>query len=305
MWHASAVAVHLAHRVALVPDLIQLAIPAFILLLVTEAMVDAWMRRDLYEPKDTAASLTMGVGNVVVGLVSKGMVFAIFTWVHKFALFPIGYQWWAWVLAFFADDFSYYWFHRSSHECRFFWASHVVHHSSQHYNLSTALRQTWTGGFFSFFFWLWMPLIGFQPIMIFTMQAVSLLYQFWIHTELVNRIGMLELVMNTPSHHRVHHATNPQYIDRNHAGILIIWDRIFGSFEPEQEPCVYGLTSNIGTFNPLRIAFHEWIAIGRDLRSARTWRERIIAVLGNPGAIKQEDVAPEGYNAIRGEVAQQ
>ncbi len=287
------------------PDLIQLAIPAFILLLVTEAIVDAWMRRDLYEPKDTAASLTMGVGNVVVGLVSKGMVFAIFTWVHKFAIFPIGYQWWAWVLAFFADDFSYYWFHRSSHECRFFWASHVVHHSSQHYNLSTALRQTWTGGFFSFFFWLWMPLIGFQPIMIFTMQAVSLLYQFWIHTELVNRIGMLELVMNTPSHHRVHHATNPQYIDRNHAGILIIWDRIFGSFEPEQEPCVYGLTSNIGTFNPLRIAFHEWIAIGRDLRSARTWRERIIAVLGNPGAIKQEDVAPEGYNAIRGEVAQQ
>jgi len=281
------------------PDLIQLAIPAFILLMVVEAIADALMRRELYEPKDTAASLTMGIGNVVVGLVSKGMVFALFTWVHKFALFQLGYQRWVWVLAFFADDFSYYWFHRTSHECRFFWASHVVHHSSQHYNLSTALRQTWTGGFFGFVFWLWMPLLGFQPIMIFTMQAVSLLYQFWVHTEFVQRLGLLELVMNTPSHHRVHHATNSQYIDRNHAGILIIWDRMFGSFEPEDEHCTYGLTTNINTFNPLRIAFHEWIAIGHDLRTARTWRERLVAVFGNPGAIKHKEAALHSFEVAR------
>jgi len=281
------------------PDLIQLAIPAFILLMVIEAIADALMRRELYEPKDTAASLTMGIGNVVVGLVSKGMVFALFTWVHKFALFQLGYQRWVWVLAFFADDFSYYWFHRTSHECRFFWASHVVHHSSQHYNLSTALRQTWTGAFFGFVFWLWMPLLGFQPIMIFTMQAVSLLYQFWVHTEFVQRLGLLELVMNTPSHHRVHHATNPQYIDRNHAGILIIWDRMFGSFEPEDERCTYGLTTNINTFNPLRIAFHEWIAIGHDLRKARTWRERLVAVFGNPGAVNRRDAALRSFEVVR------
>jgi len=281
------------------PDLIQLAIPAFILLMVVEAIADALMRRELYEPKDTAASLTMGIGNVVVGLVSKGMVFALFTWVHKFAALQIGYQWWAWVLAFFADDFSYYWFHRTSHECRFFWASHVVHHSSQHYNLSTALRQTWTGGFFGFVFWLWMPLLGFQPIMIFTMQAVSLLYQFWVHTEFVQRLGLLELVMNTPSHHRVHHATNSQYIDRNHAGILIIWDRMFGSFEPEDEHCTYGLTTNINTFNPLRIAFHEWIAIGHDLRKARTWGERLVAVFGNPGAVNRRDAALRSFEVVR------
>ena len=144
------------------------------------------------------------------------------------------------MLAFFADDFSYYWFHRTSHECRFFWASHVVHHSSQRYNLGTALRQTWTGGFFSFVFWLWMPLVGFQPIMIFTMQAFSLLYQFWIHTEVVRHMGVLELVMNTPSHHRVHHATNPQYIDRNHAGILIIWDRCSAASSPSGNPVFMG-----------------------------------------------------------------
>jgi sterol desaturase/sphingolipid hydroxylase (fatty acid hydroxylase superfamily) len=270
-------------------DLIQLAIPGFILLVVAEAVVGAAMHRDLYHGKDTAASLTMGVGNVLVSLVSKGLVFAIFTWVHRFAFFPISYQWWAWVLAFFADDFSYYWFHRTSHECRFFWASHVVHHSSQHYNLGTALRQTWKGGFFSFVFWLWMPLVGFQPIMIFTMQAISLLYQFWIHTELVKHMGGLELVLNTPSHHRVHHATNPQYIDRNHAGILIIWDRWFGSFEPEQEPCVYGLTSNINTYNPLKIAFHEWIDIWRDLRRPGSLHDKLIVVFGNPGAQRFTD----------------
>ena len=266
------------------PDLIHLAIPAFILLVVGEAIVGAVMHRDLYERKDTAASLTMGIGNVLVSLVSKGLVFALFTAVHRFAFFPIGYQWWAWVFAFFADDFSYYWFHRTSHECRFFWASHVVHHSSQRYNLGTALRQTWTGGFFSFVFWLWMPLVGFQPIMIFTLQAISLLYQFWIHTELVKRIGVLELVLNTPSHHRVHHATNPQYIDRNHAGILIVWDRWFGSFEPEQEPCVYGLTTNINTYNPLKIAFHEWIGIWRDMQRSASLRDKLTAIFGNPGA---------------------
>jgi len=174
-----------------------------------------------------------------------------------------------------------------------------VHHSSQRYNLSTALRQTWTGGFFGFVFWLWMPLVGFQPIMIFTMQAISLLYQFWIHTEVVRHMGPLELLFNTPSHHRVHHGSNPQYIDRNHAGTLIIWDRLFGSFEPEQEACVYGLTANINTFNPVRIAFHEWIDIWRDLRASRSWRERWIAVFGNPGAIKHEDIASHTLETAR------
>ncbi len=264
------------------PDLIQLAIPAFISLLVAEAIADALMRRDLYEYRDTAASLTMGIGNVVVGLAAKALVFGLFTWVHKFAPVKLGYHWWVWVLCFFADDFSYYWFHRASHECRFFWASHVVHHSSQHYNLSTALRQTWTGGFFGFIFWLWMPLAGFPPVMIFTMQAVSLLYQFWIHTEFIHKLGPLESVMNTPSHHRVHHGANPQYIDRNHAGILIVWDRLFGTFEPEGEACVYGLTRNINSFNPLRIAFHEWVDIWRDLRQASGPYEKFMAVFGNP-----------------------
>jgi sterol desaturase/sphingolipid hydroxylase (fatty acid hydroxylase superfamily) len=216
-----------------VHNLIHLAIPGFLLLLTAEIVADTIMRRELYELKDTAASLSMGIGNVVLGVATKTIAFAAFSAVHRVAIFPIGYQWWAWLLLFFADDLTYYVFHRTSHQCRVFWASHVVHHSSQRYNLGTALRQTWTGGFMSFVFWLWLPLLGFPPLMVLTMQAISLLYQFWIHTELVRDMGMLELVLNTPSHHRVHHASNRRYIDRNHAGALILWDRMFGTFEPE------------------------------------------------------------------------
>jgi len=283
-----------------VPNLIHLAIPAFLLLLVAEAVAGAVMRRDLYEWKDTAASLTMGVGNVLIALVSKAMVFALYTLVHRFAIFKIGYQWWAWLVLFFAEDLSYYIFHRTSHECRFFWASHVIHHSSQRYNLGTALRQTWTGGFTSFIFWLWLPLLGFQPVMIMTMQAISLLYQFWIHTELVRSMGLLERVFNTPSHHRVHHASNGPYLDRNHAGTLIIWDRLFGTFEPEdvENPPVYGLTRNINSYNPLRIAFHEWADILRDLHSAASWRERWDSVFGRPGLKCERAVQPWKNSAI-------
>jgi sterol desaturase/sphingolipid hydroxylase (fatty acid hydroxylase superfamily) len=272
------------------PDLIQLAIPAFLLLLIVEVVCDAVMRRELYEVKDTAASLTMGIGNVIIGIATKGIAFVVFTAVHRFAIFRIGYQWWAWLLLFVADDLTYYWFHRTSHQCRLFWASHVIHHSSQRYNLATALRQTWTGGFMTFIFWLWLPLIGFAPMMVLTMQAISLLYQFWIHTELIRSMGAADAVLNTPSHHRVHHASNPRYIDRNHAGTLIIWDRLFGTFEPEdlKERPVYGLTKNINSYNPLRIAFHEWQDIWTDLRQARNWHDRWACIFGSPGRKNEE-----------------
>jgi sterol desaturase/sphingolipid hydroxylase (fatty acid hydroxylase superfamily) len=265
------------------PKIIVDAIPAFLILLFAEAIAGAILRRDLYEFKDTVASITMGIGNVIVGLFSKAMVFTIFVFLHKFAIFQLGYAWWVWILGFFGDEISYYWFHRTSHECRLWWASHVVHHSSQRYNLGTALRQTWTGSLYSFVFWAWLPIVGFQPVMILTWQAISLLYQFWIHTELVRNMGRLESVLNTPSHHRVHHATNPQYLDKNHGGTLIIWDRLFGTFAREEEPCVYGLTKNIGTYNPVRIAFHEWADMFRDVMATESWGERWRFVVGRPG----------------------
>ena len=267
------------------PGLIELAIPAFVLLMAIEAVTDTITRRHLYEIKDSTASITMGLGNVAVNLFAKTMQLGIFGLLYRFRIFNLDYRWWVWVLLFFGDEISYYWFHRASHECRLFWASHVVHHSSQRYNLSTALRQSWTGTFTGWIFWMWLPLLGFPPMMVLTMQAISLLYQFLIHTELVSSLGPLELVLNTPSHHRVHHGSNPRYIDRNHAGTLIVWDRMFGTFEPEnpRDAPRFGLTENIHTYNPVRIAFHEWGEMWRDLREAPGVRNKLRYVFGRPG----------------------
>jgi len=268
------------------PNLIHLAIPAFVVLMLAEASADAIMRRDLYEIKDAAASVTMGLGSVAVGLLTKVMQLAMFDFLYRFRMFTFGYQWWVWVLLFFADEVSYYWFHRVSHECRLFWASHVVHHSSQRYNLSTALRQSWTGTLTGWVFWMWLPLVGFRPVMVLTVQAISLLYQFWIHTELVGSLGPLETVLNTPSHHRVHHGSNPRCIDRNHAGTVILWDRLFGTFEPEdggEDRPHFGLTTNLHTYNPARIAFHEWADMLRDVRNSYGWRTKLRYVFGHPG----------------------
>src|SRR5215468_6634672 len=275
-------------------DLIQLAIPAFIALMIVEAIAAVIMHREIYELKDAAASISMGLGNLAADLLAKVIQFSVLTWLHRLAIFPIGFQWWAWMLLFFGDEFSYYWFHRVSHECRFFWASHVVHHSSQRYNLSTALRQTWTGTFTSFVFWVWLPIVGFAPVMIMTMKAISLLYQFWIHTELVRSMGPLEKILNTPSHHRVHHGSNPRYIDRNHGGTLIIWDKLFGTFEPENpaDPVRFGLTKNIETYNPVRIAFEEWVAMFRDVWGAPGWNNKLRYLLGNPGWRHEEPSGP-------------
>jgi sterol desaturase/sphingolipid hydroxylase (fatty acid hydroxylase superfamily) len=237
-----------------------------------------------YELRDTRTSLTMGLGNVIINVGWKAVVVVVYAGLYE--LTPLRLDpgdWWVWVALFFADDVSYYWFHRISHESRFFWASHVVHHSSEHYNLSTALRQTWVPMTY-FPFWLWMPLVGFPVWMVLLAQSWSLIYQFWIHTERVRRLPRpLEAILNTPSHHRVHHGSNEVYLDRNYGGILIIWDRLFRSFEPEGERVRYGLTKNIRTFNPVRVAFHEYVAMWHDFRLARGLRDKLGVVFRGPG----------------------
>ncbi len=270
-------------------EILYYAIPFFVLLLVLEALSFRHARDDAddligYDAKDTRTSLLLGTGNVIINVAWKLVVLAIFVAVYE--LSPLRLDpgdWWVWVLLFFADDFSYYWFHRISHESRFFWASHVVHHSSTHYNLSTALRQTWVPMTY-FPFWLWMPAVGFEPWMVLLAQSWSLIYQFWIHTERVRKLPrFLEGFLNTPSHHRVHHGSNQVYLDRNYGGILIIWDRLFGTWEPEGERVRYGLTKNINTFNPVRAAFHEYIAMWHDIRRARRLRDRLGVLYHGPG----------------------
>jgi sterol desaturase/sphingolipid hydroxylase (fatty acid hydroxylase superfamily) len=260
------------------------AIPGFLLLLSIEAWFSYKENRQLFEVKDTWSSLAMG--NVLTGFVTKAMIFGLFTFIYQFRIFTLDAgQWWYWVLLFFADDLSYYWFHRTAHNVNWFWASHVVHHSSQRYNLAAALRQTWTGNATgSFLFWSWMPLAGFHPIWILFMQQISLIYQFWIHTETVHHCPLwVEFFFNTPSHHRVHHGRDLKYLDKNHGGILIIWDRVFRSFQPEQERPTYGLTKNIESYNPFIIAFKTWDELFRKAIRSGSIKNAINYFIQPPG----------------------
>jgi sterol desaturase/sphingolipid hydroxylase (fatty acid hydroxylase superfamily) len=265
---------------------VDFAIPAFIVLILLEMW---WAKRNApesYEPNDTRNSLLIGTGSQLFGAASAGLVYAAAMWLFSFRLVDIGWQWWAFLLCFVVDDFAYYWFHRSAHRVRWFWASHVNHHSSQHYNLTTALRQSWTGFFaLSFLFRIPLALVGFHPAMVIFCGAFNLVYQFWIHTEAIGKLPRwFEYVMNTPSHHRVHHATNPHYLDANYAGTFIIWDRIFGSFVAERNDIQihYGIVKQLGTFNILWSVFHEWVGIARDVWTA-PWGSKLGYIWRPPG----------------------
>lgn len=268
-------------------DVILYAIPFFVVLLILEAL-SYYLLPDEdkagYEAKDTRTSLSMGIGYLLVNIGWKVVVLMAFTAlymvapVHLSATNP-----WTWVALFVLEDLCFYVYHRTHHTVRVLWASHVVHHSSEHYNLSTALRQPWTP-FTGLPFWLPLALFGFAPWMILLQQSISLLYQFFLHTERVGKLwAPIEFIMNTPSHHRVHHGSNQRYLDRNYGGILIIWDRLFGTFEAEGERATYGLTKNINSFNPVTVAFHEWVAIGRDLKSTRSIRDGLGFLFRGPG----------------------
>ena len=269
------------------PDVIAWAVPAFAILVLAEIVAARLSGKARFDARDSAASLMMGFGSELAPLLGGGVVVVgVFYAAYEYRLTNIPNTWWAVVLCFVLDDLRYYWWHRISHERRWFWASHVVHHSSQHYNLTTALRQTWTGQIIGpILFRTPLIFLGFHPAMVFFVGALNLIYQFWIHTELIKRMGPFEWIFNTPSHHRVHHATNPRYLDANYAGTLIIWDRMFGTFVPErdEEKPHYGIVKNLGTFNPLIISFHEWIGIAKDVIGAKSWRDRFGYMFGPPG----------------------
>ncbi len=270
---------------ALTSDPTVYAIPVFIAFIAIEAILDIRRNLKLYEFKDSAACISMGLGVVVIGILTKSFAFWLFMLIYEHRLFTLENVWWMWILLLLADDLSFYWHHRLSHSTRILWAAHIQHHSSTHMNFSVALRQSWGEPFYKYVFYLWMPLMGFHPVWMMVMQAFSLIYQFFQHTELVKKLGPFEWIFNTPSHHRVHHATQVQYLDRNHAGILIIWDRMFGTFEEEDvnDKPVYGITNNIDSYNPLYIATHEYRNIWRDVKRADKWSDKLKYIFYPPG----------------------
>lgn len=264
---------------------IAIATPAFFALIALEY---AWGRRrgrNTYRLNDAVASLSLGVLSQLSNLFTQALRIGIYAlaWKHL-AIRPLPADaWWVWVLGVIAYDFCYYWNHRVGHESAVFWASHVVHHQSQEFNLSTALRQTSSGALLGWLFYLPMALAGFPPQVFAAAALIDLLYQYWIHTEHVGRLGRLDRILATPSNHRVHHAINDCYIDRNYGGILILWDRLFGSFEPESERCVYGTRAQLDSWDPLWANVEVYVDLMRKTRLAATWRDKLCVWLKPPG----------------------
>jgi sterol desaturase/sphingolipid hydroxylase (fatty acid hydroxylase superfamily) len=271
------------------PNVAYIASPMYIAFIAMEAYaISKGAAHGKYERKDAITSIVMGAGSVLINtfiaILGMGAVAAA----YEVRLFDFEQNLWALAICFVAEDLRFYWSHRLQHRSRWFWACHVIHHSSEHYNLSTALRQPWTSVISGLAF-LWVPLalIGFHPLLIAFCFALNLIYQFFLHTETITRFpDWFEAVMNTPSHHRVHHGANPRYLDANYAGVFIIWDKMFGTFVPEQDkdPSRYGLVVNIGTFNPLRVAFGEYLRIARDcFQPGLSFHECAAYVFAPPG----------------------
>jgi sterol desaturase/sphingolipid hydroxylase (fatty acid hydroxylase superfamily) len=249
---------------------------------------EAWYwrkRRPVYSLKDTMSNAALALMHQASDALAWTLVIGVYWWIYQFRLLNLPTTAWTIVTLFIAQDFFYYFFHRASHRIRWMWASHVTHHSSERLNLSTAFRQSLTYPLSGMWvFWLPLAWIGFSPKHIVIVVALNLAFQFFVHTEAVRRLGWLELVFNTPSHHRVHHARNPKYIDRNYAGVLIVWDKLFGSFveEDPQVPCEYGIVRHFESHNPLRLTFHEWIAMFRDAARPQPLRARLRQLFGPP-----------------------
>ena len=271
---------------------VQIAIPFFILAILLEFLFGVLRKRQTYRLNDTVNSLQMGMLSGLVNVLRLGFSAVVFTW--AVSLFGITQwsadYWWQWALAFIGYDFCYYWKHRFGHQWRIMWASHAAHHQSEEYNLSTALRQTGTD-YIGFVFYLPMYLAGTPVAVIVSVGSLNLVYQFWVHTEHVRRLGILDYIFVTPSNHRVHHAKNPRYIDKNYGGVLVLWDRMFGTFEDEreQEPCRYGITHQLASWNPLWANAHVWWDTLMLSVRARRWQDKFLVWFKGP-AWRPEDL---------------
>jgi sterol desaturase/sphingolipid hydroxylase (fatty acid hydroxylase superfamily) len=270
----------------------------FVLLIIVEIFFSLRYDRELYEWKDLAASSSLGVGSAVIAVFTKALTLGFFYLVYYFfnpvvegqhtnllGYSAFGWAWYIWLICQVLDDFSYYWFHRANHEIRFFWAAHIVHHSSENFNLGTGVRNGWVTLFYKPLFYMWLPAIGFHPVMVMTCMIIESFWQFQLHTQFIPRLGWLEKFLNTHKHHYVHHSSNLEYLDKNHGGYLNLFDRLFGTFKDldESNKTHFGVLHPPRTHNPIDILTHEYIDIWRDVRNAPTLKDKFMYVFGPPG----------------------
>lgn len=264
-------------------NLVALSVPIFLFLIAIEFVAGLLRQRKVYAFSDFVTNISCGIGQQVLGAFFAILTFAAYRFIYdEWRIFTIPDTWYYALLLFIGVDFFYYWFHRLSHEINAIWATHIVHHQSEEYNLSVALRQSWFQTCFSWVFYIPLSLLGFSPMLMVIIVALNTLYQFWIHTKLIRNMGPFEWIFNTPSHHRVHHGSNPRYIDKNHAGTLIIWDRMFGTFQKEEEEVVYGITVPLRSWNPFHANFHYWQELAAHASKARGM-DKVRMFLKSPG----------------------
>jgi sterol desaturase/sphingolipid hydroxylase (fatty acid hydroxylase superfamily) len=272
------------------PNLLLYASPLMLLFVFIEYYIGQRKNLNLYSRKDFVASVSIGaiylVVTAITGILTIYTVWAVYYYMTPPALL-MGFTWWAFLLCLIVYDFCRYWAHRIAHEQRFWWASHITHHSSEHYNFTVSFRLCWIDQVKLIFF-LPVVLLGFDPIMFFIVHQIGVLYQFWQHTELIPKMpAWVEYVFVTPTNHKIHHGKNESFIDKNYGSTFIIWDRIFGTYQEPSEKPVYGVTTPPGSFNPAYLVFHEYIDIIKDLKYAKTWKDRRRIVFGRPGSFKR------------------
>ena len=260
-------------------------IPIILLLIGSEIIYSYVYGLKYYKAKDSAAAFGLLIGNYIINLGTKGSILIIYFYLYNFRLFTVNDLmpiWMVWILTFVMIDFVYYWYHRCSHRVRFLWAVHMNHHSSEEMNFTVSLRQAWFGSLTKVPFFIFMPLVGFDPLITAVAGVASTLWGVVGHTQWIKKLGPIEYIFVTPSSHRVHHGSNEEYLDKNYGNLLIIWDRLFGTYEEEKDKVIYGIRNNVKTFNPIKITFFEWASFFNDLKHANGFKEKILCFFGKP-----------------------
>ena len=280
--------------------IILFAIPFFFLLIGAEWLFSWVRKKKLYTFSDAVVNLCVGIGNQAFGLLMKAVMLGLYMWFYdQFAFLEWPLTWWSILLCVVLFDFLFYWAHRWGHEVNFFWGAHVVHHQSEEYNLSVALRQSWWHNFIAFFIFLPLPILGFQPEIFFPAAGIHTVYQFWIHTKAVGKLPRwIEFWLNTPSHHRVHHGVNPKYLDRNYAGVFIVWDRLFGTFQEEEEEVIYGITTPLRSLNPVWSNLHYYVEMWAKMRRMGKFGDRLRMIWAKPGWLPKDMGGPQPLPAL-------
>lgn len=265
------------------PNIIVYAAPVMFFFVLIEYGISYYQRRKYYDKRETIGSTLVGIGNVLVGLILKTILLTFFVLVYNLIPWRMEFNWWTFIPCYIIFDLCSYWAHRVSHHNRFFWATHVAHHSGEHYNLTISFRLSWVQ-YIKILFFFPVALIGFHPVIIFVTNQIAVLFQFWVHTEYIRKLHpAIEYILATPSNHRVHHGSQPKYINKNFGATFIIWDRMFGTYQEEEEQVVYGITHNIDhKHDPIHINFHEYYDILRDVKNASSWKEGLFYIFGDP-----------------------